>query len=110
VRASARTTVITRGGGYLYKGKDGCYGKGGMHTDETRGCTTDDLMKDCPKNQAKVQQEEGEAPEILFIGNVQGGEDKKEWKQVKPQTTHVRVDSPSIVHMCAPLSTDGTAA
>ena len=43
------------------------------------GCgATDHMLRDCPKNQNKVQQvQKEEGPEILFIGNV-----RDDWKHV----------------------------
>jgi hypothetical protein len=64
-----------------YKGYEGPYGKGkgdgkaGMPR-ACFGCgSTDHVLRDCPKNPARVQQVEEE--EVLFIGNV-----REEWKKV----------------------------
>ena len=45
------------------------------------GCgSTEHLLKDCPKN-PKIQNVEDEAPEVLFIGNVQNRKEE-EWKRI----------------------------
>ena len=62
-----------------YKGK-GDYSKGGPVTQRACfGCgSTEHLLRDCPKNPAKVQQVmQEEQEEILFIGNV-----RDDWKHV----------------------------
>ena len=64
--------------GWYGKGKGNEYGKGGPTLQ--RACfrcgATDHLLKDCPKNQDKIQQvQQEEEPEILFIGNV-----RNDWK------------------------------
>lgn len=56
---------------------------------------TDHLMRDCPKNPAKVQNVEDDTPEaILFIGRVAGqarGENRREvTKDDKAETTPAR--------------------
>ena len=65
-------------GGYQYSGKGkGGDGKGGMQR-ACFGCgATDHLLRDCPKNPAKINQVEEREPEILFIGHVE-----EEWKTV----------------------------
>ena len=63
--------------GWYGKGQDG---KGGQAMQRACfGCgATDHMLRDCPKNQNKVQQvQKEEGPEILFIGNV-----RDDWKHV----------------------------
>ena len=66
-------------------GKDGYYGKGEQGKAWMQkacfGCgSTEHLLKDCPKN-PKIQNVEDEAPEVLFIGNVQNRKEE-EWKRI----------------------------
>jgi hypothetical protein len=63
-------------GGYQGKGK-GSEGKGSMPR-ACFGCgATDHLLRDCPKNPAKINQVEEKPEEVLFIGQV-----KEDWKTV----------------------------
>ena len=41
-------------------------------------------MRDCPHGTSRVQQVEEEAPEVLFIGNVQGGDREEEPRRKVP--------------------------
>ena len=66
-------------------GKDGYYGKGEQGKAWMQkacfGCgSTEHLLKDCPEN-PKIQNVEDEAPEVLFIGNVQNRKEE-EWKRI----------------------------
>jgi hypothetical protein len=78
--------------GYKGSGKDGGYGKGyngyqgkgkggdgkGTMPRACFGCgATDHLLRDCPKNPAKINQVEEKPEEVLFIGQV-----REEWKTV----------------------------
>ena len=84
-------------GGGIGKGKGGWFGKGqyggkGTEAPMKRACflcgSTDHIMRDCPRNAARVQQvEEEDSPEVHFIGNVQGRPDVEPWRQVPMKAT-----------------------
>ena len=93
---------------YGSKGKGGDQGKG-VTSWMPKACfacgSTEHLLRDCPKNQAKVQNVADEGPEVLFIGNVVDREQNKgdakerndEWRQV-PKKVKLNKCVKSAVH------------